>query len=156
MEWVDWIKDHQWESWLSLALVLGAAELISLDLVLVMLASGAAAGGLSALIGLPGVAQVLIAVATSVLMLAVVRPVAKRRLTAGPELKLGAAKHVGASGVVLEPISEDVSGRIKVAGEIWTAKPYDPSLTIAPGEAVEVLEIRGAIALVHPVARLAP
>ena len=47
MEWFDWIKDHQWESWTALALVLGVAELLSLDLVLVMLAVGALSGALA-------------------------------------------------------------------------------------------------------------
>ncbi len=42
-------------------------------------------------------------------------------------------------------------GRVKVGGEIWSAKPYDETLAIEPGATVEVLEIRGATAYVHPV-----
>ena len=42
-------------------------------------------------------------------------------------------------------------GRIRLAGEIWSAAPYDENLTIEPGETVEVFEIRGATAYVHPV-----
>ena len=45
-------------------------------------------------------------------------------------------------------------GRIRLAGEIWSAAPYDEDLTIAPGETVEVFEIRGATAYVHPVPTL--
>ena len=37
-------------------------------------------------------------------------------------------------------------GRIKLAGEIWTAPPYDEHLIIEPGETVEVLQIKGATA----------
>ena len=47
-------------------------------------------------------------------------------------------------------------GRIKAAGEIWTALPYDEHLTIAPGETVEILQIKGATAYVHPVGTLEP
>lgn len=156
MEWLDWIKDHQWESWLALAVALGAAELVSLDLILIMLATGAGAGALAALVGLPGAAQALVAIAVSVMMLAVVRPLAKRRLDSGPELRLGATKHLGATGLVTEPISSLAPGQIRLAGELWSAKPYDEHLSIGAGETVEVLEIRGAFAIVHPVARLDP
>ena len=41
-------------------------------------------------------------------------------------------------------------------GEIWSAQPYDETLTIEPGETVEVFEIRGATAYVHPIPRLDP
>ena len=46
------------------------------------------------------------------------------------------------------------AGRIKLAGEFWTAAPYDDTMAIEPGETVEVLEIKGATAYVHPVPRL--
>jgi membrane protein implicated in regulation of membrane protease activity len=45
-------------------------------------------------------------------------------------------------------------GRIRLAGEIWSAQPYDDTVTIEPGETVDVLQIKGATALVHPVPRL--
>ena len=53
-----------------------------------------------------------------------------------------------------EQISALDHGRIKLAGEIWTAAPYDEHLVIEPGETVEVLQIRGATAYVHPIPRL--
>jgi len=55
---------------------------------------------------------------------------------------------------VTELVSAHEHGRIKLAGEIWTAAPYDDTLTIAPGEMVEVFQIRGATAYVHPIPRL--
>jgi membrane protein implicated in regulation of membrane protease activity len=45
-------------------------------------------------------------------------------------------------------------GRIRLAGEIWSAQPYDETLSIEAGETVEVFEIRGATAFVHPLPRL--
>ena len=74
--------------------------------------------------------------------------------TRGPELSLGHGKLVGRQGIVTEEISGLTAGRIKLAGEFWTAEPYDDTTSIAAGETVEVLEIRGATAVVHPVARL--
>ncbi len=154
MDWQTWLNEHQWESWASLAVLLGMAEILSLDLVLIMVAAGAAAGAISALAGASVVAQVLIASVVSVAMLVVVRPLAKRRLNSGPDLVLGHAKLVGHQGIVTEAVSSLVPGQIRVDGETWTAEPYDEHLRIAVGDAVEVLEIRGATAVVHPVARL--
>ena len=40
----DWLGDNAWAIWLSLAFLLAVAEIMSLDLVLIMLAVGALAG----------------------------------------------------------------------------------------------------------------
>lgn len=151
---MDWLSEHAWQAWLSATLLLGMAEMLSLDLVLAMLAAGAAVGMVAALIGAPGFLQVLLAVGAAVAALAVVRPGAVRRLRQGPELKLGHGKLVGQQGIVVEPMSGIETGRIKLAGEIWSARPYDETLEIAAGATVDVLEIRGATALVHPVPEL--
>ncbi len=150
----DWIRDHAWETWLGLALLLGMAEMLSLELILAMLAVGALAGMLTALLGLGAVFQVLAAAIAAVAMLAMVRPSLMRRLHNGPELTLGHNKLVGLQGVVTAQVSSLAPGRIKVSGEEWTAEPYDDTLTIAAGETIEVLQIKGATAYVHPVARL--
>ena len=63
-------------------------------------------------------------------------------------------RSVGQQGVVTERITEHEPGRVKVGGEIWSAKPYDERSAIDPGSTVEVLEIRGATVYVHPVASL--
>jgi membrane protein implicated in regulation of membrane protease activity len=153
-DFVEWLRDHQWETWLGLSIVLGVAEMFSLDLILIMLAGGALVGMLAALLGLPGIAQVLLAAGASVAALALVRPSVVRRLHSGPELTLGHGKLVGARGVVTQTVSSLETGRVKLAGELWSAEPYDDSLVIEPGEVVEVLEIRGATAFVHPLPAL--
>jgi membrane protein implicated in regulation of membrane protease activity len=153
---MDWIRDHLWESWLALSIVLGVAEMFSLDLILAMLAAGAAVGMVAAIIGLPVAVQVIAALATSVAMLALVRPAFVKRLHSGPELALGHGKLVGTRGLVTEEITGLSAGRIRAGGEIWSALPYDENLRIAPGETVEILQIKGATAYVHPVATLEP
>lgn len=151
---MDWISEHAWEAWLGLAIVLGVAEMFSLDLILIMLGVGASLGMVAALVGLPPVVQVLAFAGASVAALALVRPTMTKHLRSGPELSLGHGKLVGRQGVVTQDISGLASGRIKLAGEFWTADPYDDTTSIPTGETVEVLEIRGATAIVHPVARL--
>lgn len=151
---MDWIRDHLWETWLALSITLGVAEMFSLDLILGMLAVGAAVGMVLAIAGLPLEVTVLAALATSVAMLALVRPGVVKRLHSGPELALGHTKLVGTQAIVTSEITGLTTGRIKVSGETWSALPYDETLTIAEGETVEILQIKGATAYVHPVGRL--
>ena len=151
---MDWLGDNQWAGWLALAIGLGVAELFSLDLILLMLAVGAIAGMVTGVLGAPFLAQALVAAGASVAMLALVRPNVVRRLHSGPDLVLGHGKLVGQRALVTEQITANEPGRIRLAGETWSAAPYDENLTIAPGETVEVFEIRGATAYVHPVPTL--
>ena len=147
----DWFED--WEAWLALAFVLGVAELLNLDLVLLMLAGGALVGAIAGLIGLPVAAQVLAAVAAAVAMLALVRPSVVRRLHAGPELTLGHAALVGKQGIAVSEVSAQ-GGQVRINGELWTARPYDDTRVIPEGAMVDVLQIKGATALVHPIPQI--
>ena len=153
---MDWLQENAWAAWLGLTILLGAAEMFSASLIMAMLAVGTAVGMLAALIGLPVEAQVIAAAGTSVAMIALLRPNLVKRLNQGPELRLGHGKLVGRQALVVEEISALSPGRVKLSGEIWSAEPYDESLTIAPGETVEVFEIRGATAFVHPMPTLGP
>ena len=151
---MDWLGDHLWAVWLGIMIVLGAAEMASLDLVLAMLAVGAGAGLITSLtpLGLPF--QILVAAAASAAMLAAVRPSVLKKLHTGPELRLGHGKLIGQRAVVTTEITGLQVGQIRLDGETWSAAPYDEHLTITAGETVEVFEIRGATAYVHPVPTL--
>jgi membrane protein implicated in regulation of membrane protease activity len=147
----DWLRENPWAGWTSAAILLGLAELASLDLVLLMLAAGAGVGAVASALHAPFALAALLAAATAVAMLVLVRPSVVRRLRAsGPDLRHGAAALVGRTGFALEEVSEH-GGLVKLGGETWTARPYDDSVVIPPGAKVEVWEIRGATAYVHPV-----
>ncbi len=146
-EFFDWLGDHDWSVWLGLALVFGIVETLSLDLVFLMLAGGAVAGAVTSLFGVPFSVQAIVAIATSAALLFVVRPVAKRHLQLPLSLRTGAAALVGSQAVVLQEIGPD-SGLIKLGGETWTARAYDGRQVITAGRTVDVLEIKGATALV--------
>ena len=148
---MDWLRDHLWETWLGVAIVLSLAELLSLDLFLLMLAGGALAGVGTALVTDNAVIQVLVASATAVLLLGAVRPPLVRRLHGGPELVLGPASLVGSHGIVTEPVAEHRPGRVKLGGESWLAVGEPPHSSIAVGVSVEVVSIVGATAHVRPV-----
>lgn len=148
---MEWFREHAWESWMALTMLLGVLELVSLDLVLLMFAAGAGVGMVAALLGAPVVAQVLLAAASAAAMLLVVRPPVLRHLKQGPELKVGHHRLVGLQGVVTEPIMPGRTGRVTVDGETWQARCYDPGLAVEAGRTVDVLQIDGATVLVDPV-----
>jgi membrane protein implicated in regulation of membrane protease activity len=120
---------------------------------LLMLAVGALVGMVAAVIGLPVAVQILAALGASVGMLALVRPNIVKRLHTGPELRLGHQALVGRQGIVVDKVSAQ-GGQIRIGGELWTARAYDQTEVIEPGEAVDVFEIRGATALVFKVPTL--
>lgn len=151
---MDWLGDNLWAAWLSVAILLGIAEIASLDMVLVMLAVGALGGMLTSVVTDSIAAQVLVSVAVAVAMLGVVRPGLARRLHQGPDLVLGKDGLIGARTTALGAITGTAPGQIRLEGVIWTAQPYDDTMVIEAGSTVEVLEIRGATAYVHPVPSL--
>jgi membrane protein implicated in regulation of membrane protease activity len=145
---MDWFRDHLWETWLLIAVALGVLELMSTDLILIMLAGGALVGMVVALLGVPAGAQIVVALATALGLLALLRPPMVQRLHSGPTLRTGAEALIGQRGHVLEPLSHMTAGRVKIGGEVWTAKPYDEDDQIETGAAVDVVSIKGATAYV--------
>jgi membrane protein implicated in regulation of membrane protease activity len=151
---MDWLRDFDWALWLGAALLLGVAELASLDLVLLMLAVGCLAGAMVAAVpDLPFVLQALAAAAASTAMLVLVRPSVVHRLHGGPTLVQGHAALVGQEGFAVSEVDAR-GGQVKLAGEVWTARPYDDTAVIPTGARVQVFEIRGATAYVHEVPEL--
>ncbi|TDE09136.1 NfeD family protein [Jiangella asiatica] len=144
----DWFSDHAWVvAWAGTALVLGTIELTTLDFFFLMLAIGATSGAVAAALGAEFLLQLLVAIGVSVALLGVVRPIAKRRLLKPTPSSFGAAALVGQHGVVIERVDAH-NGLIKLAGEVWTARSYDGRSIFEEGATVDVVEIRGATALV--------
>jgi len=140
-------------SWILWAVVAGAftlGELHTNSFYLAPFAVGAAFATVLAALGAGGLVAVLAFVVAAVLFLALLRPLAKRRHSA-PTLRTGAAALVGAHAIVLERIANrEGVGTVKIGGAVWTARAYDEEQVIDHGEQVEVVEIRGATALVMP------
>jgi membrane protein implicated in regulation of membrane protease activity len=140
--------DYDWVAWLGLAVVLGIVEVTSLDLVFAMLAVGALSGAVTGLATDNVILQVLVALAVSLAMLFVVRPIALRHLRTPHAIRTGVAALIGEHGVVTEQVDSH-DGRIKLRGEVWSARTYDPSHVIQAGKNVEVVSIDGATAVVY-------
>jgi membrane protein implicated in regulation of membrane protease activity len=136
-----------WLLWLIVAGVLGVAEVLTLTLVLGMLSVAALAAALAAGLGVGAAASVAIFAIVAVLLLGVVRPVARRHRRMPPSIRTGTDALVGRRALVLEQVNSR-GGRVKINGEVWTARSYDESQVIPEGATVDVLGIDGATAVV--------
>ncbi len=134
--------------WLIAAAALGAAEMLTTTLALGLVAVGALAAALAEAVGGGPVAQVVVFVAVSLAGIVLIRPVALRRLQRRSTFRTGAAALVGQTGYVLADVTPH-DGRIRIGGEEWSARPYDEMSVIPAGSTVDVLQIKGATALVH-------
>jgi membrane protein implicated in regulation of membrane protease activity len=138
-----------WILWVLAACALGIGEMLTTGFFLAPFAVGA---GLAALINVAGAGEVaswLVFVFVSLLTLGVVRPIARSHMRTPPHIRTGTAALIGKQAIVLERIanSEGV-GCIKIDGEVWTARAFDDDLVIERGTRVEVMDIKGATALV--------
>jgi membrane protein implicated in regulation of membrane protease activity len=145
---VDGFGGWDWAAWLGLATVLGIVEVTTLDLTFAMLAVGALAGTATALGTDNLVVEALVALVVAVAMLAVVRPVAIRHLRTPLAIRTGTEALVGERALVLEPVDAH-GGRVKLKGEVWSARAFDPQSNIEAGRSVEVVQIDGATVIVY-------
>ncbi|WP_296664804.1 NfeD family protein [Demequina sp.] len=140
----------QFLGWFIGAMVLGIAEVFTLDLTFAMLAAGALAGGVAALLGAPWWLAVIVFCAVSATMLLGLRPFLLRRMRAhGPLIETNTAALVGRSARSLDEVTE-TAGRVKLNGEVWTARTEDDAPPIREGIDVTVVRIKGATAIVAP------
>lgn len=134
--------------WLVCALGLAAAEALTGDMFLLMLSGGAAAAAVSAwLLDAPVWVDGAVFLVVSVLLLAVVRPALRRRLTAGEGLPEPVKALEGKHALVLGRVSHQ-DGQVKLDGETWTARPLNEDDVYEPGDQVTVMHIDGATAVV--------
>jgi membrane protein implicated in regulation of membrane protease activity len=140
-----------WVLWAIVAAVFTAGELHTNSFYLAPFAVGAAIAAVLAALGAGGLVAVVAFAVSAILFLVLLRPVAIRHRRSLPSLRTGTAALVGQHALVVERIANrEGVGTVKIGGEVWTARSYDEDQVIEPGEQVEVVEIRGATALVMP------
>ncbi|MEU5947731.1 NfeD family protein [Micromonospora sp. NPDC047465] len=136
--------------WIVLGVVLAVAEIFTTTLFLIMFAAGAFAAAGAAALGAPVGVQAIVFAGVSALTVLGVRPTLRRHqrsaLESG-EQPFGVEAIEGSTALVLERIDAG-QGMVKIDGELWQARSYDASQVFAPGERVQVIQVRGATALV--------
>ncbi len=134
--------------WLIVALGLAGAEALTGDMFLLMLGGGAlAAAGSNVLFDAPVWVDGVVFLVVSVLLLGLVRPALRRRLTSTKALETGIEALEGKHALVLDQISEH-HGQVKLDGEVWTARPLNVHDVYEAGDQVTVMRIDGATAVV--------
>ncbi|MFE2145637.1 NfeD family protein [Streptomyces sp. NPDC059456] len=136
-----------WLWWLIGAVGLGIPLVLTAMPEFGMFAVGALAAAVTAAFGGGLVAQVLVFVIVSVALVAVVRSIANQHREQRPQHRTGIDALKGRSALVLERV-DGSGGRIKLAGEIWSARTLDADSSFEPGQQVDVVEIDGATAVV--------
>ncbi|MFF5157310.1 NfeD family protein [Streptomyces sp. NPDC000348] len=137
-----------WLWWLIGAAALGIGLVITAMPELGMLAVGAvAAAVVSGIFGGGAVAQVAVFAVVSTALIAVVRPIANRHRAQRPPFATGVDALKGKQAVVLERV-DGSGGRIKLAGEVWSARALDAGHTYDVGQEVDVVDIEGATAII--------
>src|ERR1700680_2479980 len=139
-----------WIIWLVAACALGVGEMHQGGFYLAPFALGAALAAVVSLLGVGTALSAIVFLLASAIVFGTLRPVARRHRRLPPSIRTGAAALIGRRAIVLERIANDEGvGCVKIdGGEVWTARSYDTDEVIDAGERVEVVEIRGATALV--------
>jgi len=139
-----------WIVWLIIAGGFAAGEMhLATGFYLAPFALGAAVAAAAALAGTGAVVSLLCFIAVALLTLATLRPIAARHMKIPPRLRTGTAALVGKQAIVLERIPNDEGvGSVKIDGEVWTARSYIDDEVIERGTRVDVIDIKGATALV--------
>ncbi|GAB7180276.1 NfeD family protein [Kitasatospora sp. Ki12] len=136
-----------WIWWLLAAAGLGIPLVLTAMPEFAMFAVGALAAAGVAGLGGGVVLETVTFLVVSVALVVFVRPIAYRQLRKGPQVKMGIEALHGATAVVAETVDGE-GGRIKLNGEIWSARALHPEQVYQPGQQVDVVEIQGATALV--------
>ncbi len=142
----EWLAENWWAIWLAAFLGFAVVEMLTLDLLFIMLGGGALAGLVADLAGADLWLEIVVFCVVSLLMIGVVRPVALKHLRRGPEdQRSNIERLIGESALVIEAVSAH-GGVVKIGGDVWSAR--SESAVLAPGEHAVVSAIDGATAVV--------
>ncbi|MEV0702779.1 NfeD family protein [Saccharopolyspora sp. NPDC050389] len=133
--------------WLIAGVVLIGAEVISGELVLLMLGLAAIGAAGAAALGVPLGVDAAVFALLGLGLIFVARPALKRRLNRGLELKTNVAALIGKKAVV-ESTVDATRGRVRINGDVWSARAFDETQVLETGQTVTVMDISGATAVV--------
>jgi membrane protein implicated in regulation of membrane protease activity len=145
---------YTWIAWLVIVVIAVVAELLTLNLIFIMIAAGSLIGGLGTwLLGWPWPLQVVAAALLSAALIFGIRPLLYRLLVRGKQRELTNVDALaGMTARATVPFT-DGGGFARLAnGETWTARlsPDFEHAPVAPGARLVVVAIQGATAVVAP------
>jgi membrane protein implicated in regulation of membrane protease activity len=138
-----------WLLWVLAAVALTVGEIATPGLFyLGPVALAAVAAAVVAAAGGGWFLELIVFAVASLASLGLLRPIARRHLRMPFAIRTGSARLVGETATVVERVDAD-GGRVKIGGEIWSARAFDSTQVLEPGSRVEVAQIEGATALVY-------
>jgi membrane protein implicated in regulation of membrane protease activity len=138
---------EDWVWWMIAAGALAVGEIVTVGFFLGPIAIAALLAALVAAVGAGLTAQWIVFIVAAVASLGILRPIARRHIKMPARLRTGTAALVGSRALVLERVDAD-GGKVKIGGEVWTARTYDEDDVLEPGVRAHVMKIDGATALV--------
>lgn len=138
-----------WLAWVIAALLLAVGEIFTPGLFFLgPVALAAVAAAVAAVAGAAVWLQLLVFAGASLASVGFLRPLARAHIHMPPALRTGTAALTGAKATVLQRVDK-TGGRVRIGGEEWSARAYMDDQVLEPGAEVEVVEIKGATALVY-------
>jgi len=129
-------------------ILLAAAEMLTGDFTLLMLGGAAlVTAGVSGIAGTSIVVDAVVFGVSALGLVFVLRPFLLRRFAIPPPTPTNVHALPGKTAKVLEAVDEE-TGRVRIDGEVWSARSFDPTEHYAEGETVYVMKIDGAHAVV--------
>jgi membrane protein implicated in regulation of membrane protease activity len=138
-----------WVIWLIIAVTLGIAEILTVTTALGLLGAAALITSVCAAIGLPAPLQLVVFALAAAAGIVVLRPLAARHMLQPQFPRFGVDALVGRTAYVVHEVTGQ-DGTVRIGGEEWRARALDERLVIPAGAAVDVIQIDGITAVVHP------
>ena len=133
-------------TWLILIVLFGVLEGVTVSLVSIWFAVGAAAALIASAFSTSVTLQLTVFVVVSAVVLACTRPlVKKQREKKAPPMN--AQSNVGRTASVIAAVTPDVPGRVRLGGVDWRAQS---SSALAVGTLCEVVAVQGTTLVVKP------
>lgn len=146
---IEYIEQNYWLLWTILAVICLIIELGSGDFFVTCFAIGAFGALVVSLVDMPLWAQVIVFAAVSVLSILFIRPPLVRLLHAtGPNRLSNAEALIGRQGTVVDKISPNHHGYVKIDGDVWKAVTKADE-EIEEGEKVRVISMESIIVTVE-------
>lgn len=138
--------------WLATAIVLGIIEASTANLITIWFAISALITAVFAAFGIGNAPLLVIFVVVSAVLAISTRPLTKRFLSK-KAVATNADRIISANGTVIEDIDPiENSGKVKVMGQIWSAKSIDGK-PLSSGTAVQVKALEGVRVVVEKIVK---
>lgn len=135
--------------WIVAMVVFVLVEAATVELVSLWFMGGALAAMLGAMFGAGFAVQLALFVAVSGLLLVLLRPILKKKLTP-KRTRTNADRLIGREALVTEPIDDlRATGAVRIDGVLWTARS-ESGASIPENTAVIITRIEGAKLFVRP------